>query len=114
MSVRPSDAQLVAAMRLGAATVYEGQGQTGAMDCGIKPLHPEFRLAGVALTVNCAPGDNLILHYALTQGQPGDVLASTPRATSSAGIWGMSCRSRRGKPASPASSSTGRCVTALG
>lgn len=74
MGIRPNAAQFVAAMRLGAATLYEGQGQVGAMDCGIKPLLPEFRLAGVALTVNCAPGDNLILHYALTQGQPGDVL----------------------------------------
>jgi 4-hydroxy-4-methyl-2-oxoglutarate aldolase len=74
MGTRPTEQQLNALKRLGAATVYEGQGQTGAMDSGIKPLSPTFRLAGVALTVDCAPGDNLILHHALTQGRPGDVL----------------------------------------
>lgn len=74
MAKRPTELQIQILKRLGAATVYEGQGQTGALDSGIKPVLPGARMAGVALTVDCAPGDNLILHHALTMGRPGDVL----------------------------------------
>lgn len=74
MHKRLTEQQIDALKRLGAATVYEGQGQVGALDSGIKPVHPTFKVAGTALTVDCAPGDNLILHYALTMGKPGDVL----------------------------------------
>lgn len=76
MPVRPTQEQLTVLLRLGAATVYEAQGQTGAMDSGIKPIFRGARLVGPALTVDGAPGDNLIIHYALTQGQPGDILVA--------------------------------------
>jgi regulator of RNase E activity RraA len=41
----------------------------------IKPLWPEMpRFAGRAFTVKCAPGDHLMVHVAIYEAQPGDVL----------------------------------------
>lgn len=40
----------------------------------LRPMHKGGPLAGVALTVKCRPGDNLMIHKALTLGQPGDVI----------------------------------------
>jgi regulator of RNase E activity RraA len=43
---------------------------------GLDPYHgdPALTLCGVALTVRVRPGDNLMLHKALTLARPGDVL----------------------------------------
>ena len=73
---------------LGAATVYEAQGAKGALDHGIKPIDPSSRLGGPALTVDARPGDNLILHYAVQQAQPGDVLVVDAKGFMEAGPWG--------------------------
>lgn len=73
---------------LGAATVYEAQGATGALDHGMKPIDPASRLAGPALTVDARPGDNLVLHYAVLQARPGDVLVVDAKGFMEAGPWG--------------------------
>ena len=45
------------------------------MDVGIKPLWHEMPvLAGPALTVQLHSGDHLMLHHAIYQAQPGDVI----------------------------------------
>jgi len=73
---------------LGAATVYEAQGAFGALDSGMKPIDPTTRLAGPALTVDCRPGDNLVLHHAVLQAKPGDVLVVDAKGFIEAGPWG--------------------------
>ena len=73
---------------LGAATVHEAQGGAGALDSGIKPLAPSMRLAGPALTVDCKPADNLMLHYAMLKAQPGDVLVVDAKGFLESGVWG--------------------------
>ncbi len=73
---------------LGAATVYEAQGAKGALDQGIKPIDPTTRLAGPALTVDCRPADNLMLHYAVQKASPGDVLVVDAKGFMEAGPWG--------------------------
>lgn len=45
-----------------------------AMDSGIKPVYEGADLAGSAVTVKVEPGDNLIIHKAITMAEPGDVL----------------------------------------
>jgi 4-hydroxy-4-methyl-2-oxoglutarate aldolase len=74
--------------RLGTATIHEAQGQRGAVDPRIAPLDPSMRLAGPALTVDIRPGDNLMIHYALTKARPGDVLVVDAKAFVDAGPWG--------------------------
>ncbi|MBP6018571.1 MAG: RraA family protein [Burkholderiaceae bacterium] len=43
---------------------------------GLKPMHVQgqTRLVGVALTVKTRPGDNLMIHKAISLAQPGDLL----------------------------------------
>ena len=40
----------------------------------LRPMHKSGPMAGPALTVKCRPGDNLMIHKALTMAQPGDVI----------------------------------------
>jgi 4-hydroxy-4-methyl-2-oxoglutarate aldolase len=96
MSATLSPDQIAVIRRLGAATIYEAQGQRGAMDSGIKPLDPGSFVAGPALTVDTRPADNLMLHYALTLAQPGQVLVVDAKGFLEAGPWGdvMTCAAR--------------------
>lgn len=96
MSATLSPDQIAVIRRLGAATIYEAQGQRGAMDSGIKPLDPGCFVAGPALTVDTRPADNLMLHHALTLAQPGQVLVVDAKGFLEAGPWGdvMTCAAR--------------------
>lgn len=58
----------------GAATVYEAHGRKGDVDSGIHAMTPGLSLAGSVYTVLCEPGDNLALHRAVADAEPGDVL----------------------------------------
>lgn len=44
------------------------------MDSGIKPMCRGVQTAGTAVTVKASPGDNLIIHKAITMAEPGDIL----------------------------------------
>lgn len=83
-----TETQVDSFRRLGAATVHEAQGRTGALDSAIKPLDPSAVLVGRALTVDSAPGDNLAIHYAVTVAEPGDVLVVDAKAYTEGGVWG--------------------------
>lgn len=76
------------AAALGAATIHEAQGKTGALSQEVKPLDPSLVLAGRALTVLTRPGDNRALHLALLEAQPGDVLVVDAWGWKEAGAWG--------------------------
>jgi 4-hydroxy-4-methyl-2-oxoglutarate aldolase len=80
--------QLDTLKRIGTATVHEALGQRGAVDGRISPLDPATRMAGRAYTVDSRPSDNLMLHYALTQAVPGDVLVVDAKGFLGAAAWG--------------------------
>lgn len=63
--------------RLGSATVYEAAGRRGLVDADLIQVVPGSRAAGPALTVRCGQGDNLMVHAAIAQARPGDVLVLT-------------------------------------
>ena len=46
----------------------------GALDSKIKPIWTDCKTCGAALTVQCWPGDNLMLHKAISMLSPNDVL----------------------------------------
>jgi 4-hydroxy-4-methyl-2-oxoglutarate aldolase len=55
----------------------------------IKPVWPGARVAGPALTVRCAPGDNLAIHAAVAAADvPGAVLVVDAAAVTELGYWG--------------------------
>ena len=81
---------------LGVATVHEAMGRRGLMRPYMRPLYPEARLSGPAVTVSCHPGDNLMIHAAIEVCQRGDVLVVAPTSESTDGMFGellaVSCR----------------------
>ncbi|WP_019810395.1 4-carboxy-4-hydroxy-2-oxoadipate aldolase/oxaloacetate decarboxylase [Saccharomonospora halophila] len=72
----------------GVATVHEALGRTGYLGPGIRPTHHGYRLGGTAVTVLCRPGDNLMIHAAVEQCSPGDVLVVTTTSPSTDGAFG--------------------------
>ncbi len=73
---------------LGAATVHEAQGRTGAMLPYMRPIYPSARVSGPAVTVSCHPGDNLMIHASIEVCQPGDVLVVVTTSESTDGMFG--------------------------
>lgn len=71
----------------GVATVHEA-GATGLLDPGIRPIQEGIRIAGSAVTVSCAPGDNLMVHAAVEVIAPGDVLVVATTSPSTHGMIG--------------------------
>jgi 4-hydroxy-4-methyl-2-oxoglutarate aldolase len=47
---------------------------TGFMDPGVRGLFPDIRIAGTAVTVRAPGPDATIVHYAIGQARPGDIL----------------------------------------
>ena len=64
----------------------------------MRPVYPSARVAGTAVTVSCHPGDNIMIHAALSVAERGDVLVVAPVADSTDGMFGdllaVSCQAR--------------------
>lgn len=58
----------------GVATIHEAMGKRGLLGRALRPLRPGSRAAGTAVTVRCGPGDNLMVHVAVEQTKPGDLV----------------------------------------
>jgi len=72
----------------GVATVHEAMGRTGLVGASLHPIQDGARIAGSAVTVLCWPGDNLMIHAAVEQCRPGDVLVVTTVSPSLDGSFG--------------------------
>ena len=70
------------------ATLYEAAGRRGMVDPAIRPAWPGARVCGVAATLECPPGDNLMLHLAVAGATPGVVLVANAGGFLRAGAWG--------------------------
>jgi len=62
---------------LGSATVYEAAGREGLVDATFHQIIPASRVAGPARTVLCGQDDNLMVHAAIAEAEPGEVLVLT-------------------------------------
>ncbi len=58
------------------------------LETNIRPFAQEFRICGPALTVLCAPDDNLTVHHALHIAERGQVLAVATSAPGGSALWG--------------------------
>ena len=63
--------------RLGTATVHEAAGRAQVVDVPLIQVVPGSRAAGPARTVRCGQDDNLMVHAAVAEAAPGEVLVLT-------------------------------------
>jgi regulator of RNase E activity RraA len=67
-------------------------GRAHVMDTGIRPLWSQAgRVAGTAFTVQCASGDNLMLHAAIYRAAPGSILVVDAHGSDCAVAGGNVC-----------------------
>ncbi|MDR2433194.1 MAG: 4-carboxy-4-hydroxy-2-oxoadipate aldolase/oxaloacetate decarboxylase [Treponema sp.] len=70
------------------ATIHEASGRKGYIDYKIKPIAGGMKVCGPAFTVQCPPGDNMMLHKALEKARPGDVIVAIVGGAEDYGYFG--------------------------
>lgn len=71
-----------------AAILADVAGRRGALHGRIRALRPSMKVAGTALTVEVRPGDNLMIHAAMSLAQPGDVLVIDGKGDQTSALMG--------------------------
>ncbi|OLT19244.1 4-carboxy-4-hydroxy-2-oxoadipate aldolase/oxaloacetate decarboxylase [Pseudonocardia sp. CNS-139] len=83
------DADAVARLATqGVATVHEAQGRRGLLGTQVSARQEGAMIAGRAVTVSSHPGDNIMIHAAVEQCRPGDVLVVATTSESTDGMFG--------------------------
>ena len=85
---RVSPAIVQRASAFAASILADVAGRRGTLDGRIAPLSHSMRIAGPAFTVEVRPGDNLMIHAAMTLAKPGDVLVVDGKADRTCALMG--------------------------
>jgi 4-hydroxy-4-methyl-2-oxoglutarate aldolase len=88
-NINRTDAAVVKRLgALGVATVHEAFGRFGLMKPYLRPVWAGGEAAGTAVTVLVHPGDNWMIHVAVEQCRPGDILVVGCTADNTDGMFG--------------------------
>jgi 4-hydroxy-4-methyl-2-oxoglutarate aldolase len=74
--------------QLGVATSHEALGRSGLMKPYLRPIWTGAAICGPAVTIMAQPGDNWMIHVAIEQCKPGDVLVVGCTADNTDGMFG--------------------------
>jgi 4-hydroxy-4-methyl-2-oxoglutarate aldolase len=85
---RCSDQVIAGLGEAGVATVHEAIGKRGLLEPAISPIQQGSAIAGSAVTVLSAPGDNMMVHAAVEQIEPGDILVVATTSPTNDGMVG--------------------------
>jgi 4-hydroxy-4-methyl-2-oxoglutarate aldolase len=88
-NIRRTGADLVKRLgALGTSTVHEAYGRAGLMKPYLRPVWAGGEASGTAVTVLVHPGDNWMIHVAVEQCRPGDLLVVGCSADNTDGMFG--------------------------
>ncbi len=85
---RADSAAITTLQRLGTSTTHEAMGRLGLMKPYMRPIYAGAQIAGSAVTVLAQPGDNWMIHVAVEQIKPGDVLVVACTTDNTDGMFG--------------------------
>jgi 4-hydroxy-4-methyl-2-oxoglutarate aldolase len=88
-NIKRADAGVVKRLgALGTSTVHEAYGRIGLMKPYMRPAWTGGEAAGTAVTVLAQPGDNWMIHVAVEQCKPGDILVVGCTTDNTDGMFG--------------------------